>query len=226
MLEWKCLGKEKQAEKLKNSYRREVEEMKKLEKIIMGKTIIVTAEKELELEPQIEILFAILEQVDPDKLSHGFSLQVGWSVYYLQEREAGNFILTTPDYSRNPFENITEDLTLALWVQLEQSHFLRKINVDGSSIKFSDKIILSKGVLELEKIYLQRNGDVEKGDSGWYIGPVEDDNTTELYALYAYQLLEMKPEIIQVLALPNDYMVVFEGNEIKAVLNENNEDIF
>ncbi|MBU7592609.1 immunity protein Imm33 domain-containing protein [Metabacillus halosaccharovorans] len=198
--------------------------MKKFEKIIMGKTIIGTAEKEL--EPQIESLFSILEQEDRNKLIHGFSLQVGWSVYYLNEKETGNFILTTPDYSRNPFEDITEDLTLALWVQLEQGHFLRKLNVDGLSIKFSDKIILSKGVLELEKIYLQRTGDVEKGDSGWYIGPVEDNNTTELYALYAYQLLKIKPEIIQVLALPYDYMVVFEGNEIKAVLNENDVDIF
>jgi len=193
--------------------------MKKFKKVINEKNIMLAAEKEL--EPQIEVLFAILEQVDHNKLIHGFSLQVGWSVYYLQERESGDFILTSPDYSRNPFEDKTEDLTLALWVQLEQVHFLRKINVDGLSIKFSDKIILSKGVLELKKVYLQRNGDVEKGDSGWYIGPVEDDdNTTELYALYAYQLLKIKPGIIQVLALPNDYMVVFEGNEIKAVLNE------
>ncbi|MEK5145663.1 MULTISPECIES: immunity protein Imm33 domain-containing protein [Psychrobacillus] len=198
--------------------------MKEFEKTIMGKNIIVTAEKEL--EPQIESLFVILEQVDRNNLIHGFSIQVGWSVYYLHERETGNFILTSPDYSRNPFEDITEDLTLALWVQLEQGHFLRKINVDGLSIKFSDKIILCKGVLELEKIYLQRNGNVEKGDSGWYIGPVEEDNTTELYALYAYQLLKIKPEIIQVLALPNEYMVVFEGNKIKAVLNENNLDVF
>ncbi|MCM3030913.1 hypothetical protein [Niallia sp. MER 6] len=198
--------------------------MKKFEKIIMGKTIIMTAQKEL--EPQIEILFAKLELVDRNKLIHGFSLQVGWSVYYLHERETGNFILTSPDYSRNPFEDTTKDLTLALWVQLDQGHFLRKLNVDGLSIKFSDKIILSKGVLELEKIYLQRNGDVEVGDSGWYIGPVEDDNTIELYALYAYQLLKIKPEIIQVLALPNDYMVVFENNEIQAVLNENDVDVF
>ena len=55
--------------------------MKKFEKSIMGKTIIVNAEKEL--EPQVEILFAILEQVDRNKLIYGFSLQVGWSVYYL-----------------------------------------------------------------------------------------------------------------------------------------------
>ena len=73
---------------------------------------------------------------------------------------------------------------------------------------------------------MQRTGDVEKGDSGWYIGPVEDNDNPELYALYAYQLLKIKPEIIQVLALPYDFMVVFEGNEIKAVLNENDVDVF
>ena len=75
-----------------------------------------------------------------------------------------------------------------MWVQLEQGDFLRKINVDGLSIKLSDKIILCKGVIELEKIYLQRNGNVEKGDSGWYIGPVEEDNTQScmLYMLINY----------------------------------------
>lgn len=198
--------------------------MKKFEKMIVGKTIIATAEEVL--EPQVEILFAILEQIEDKELINGFSLQIGWSVYYLYERESGDFILTTPDYSKNPFEDITEDLTLALWVQLEQSDFLRKIDVDGLSTKFSDKIILSKGVLELDGIFLQRNGEVEKGDSGWYIGSVEDDRTEELYALYAYQLLKIKPEIIQVLALPNDYMVVFEGKEIKAVLDENDVDVY
>lgn len=66
--------------------------MEKFKKVVMGKTIIATAEKELEL--QVENLFAILEQVDRNKLIHGFSLQVGWSVYYLHERETGNFILT------------------------------------------------------------------------------------------------------------------------------------
>jgi hypothetical protein len=64
--------------------------MKKFEKSIMGKSIRVTAEKEL--EPQVEILFAILEQVDRNKLIHGFSFQVGWSVYYLHERETGDNI--------------------------------------------------------------------------------------------------------------------------------------
>ncbi|MBC2379093.1 hypothetical protein HBP49_12910 [Listeria welshimeri] len=197
--------------------------MRKFETIITDKNIIINAEKEL--EPQVRNLFMILERVGSDKLVDGFSFQVGWSIYNIHEKENGNFVITTPDYSKNPFEDVTEDLTLALWVQLEQGHFLRKLNIEGLTIKFSDKIILTKGVLELENIYLQRTGEVEQDDSGWYIGPIEDTNTTELYALYAYQLLKLKPEIIQVLALPNDYMVIFDGKEVKAVLNENDEDI-
>lgn len=198
--------------------------MKNFEKSMKDKAIIMSAEKEL--EPQIEKLFTILKGIHSEKIIDGFTFQVGWGVYYLHEKENRVFIITTPDYSKDPFEDKTEDLTLALWVQLEQVHFLRKLNISGLSIKFNDKVILSKGVLELENIYLQRMGNVEQGDSGWYIGAVEDSDSTDLYALYAYQLLKLRPEIIQVLALPEDYMVVFENKEIKAVLDENDEDVF
>src|SRR5690625_1557805 len=180
---------------------------------------------EKELEPQIEKLFTILKGIHSEKLIDGFTFQVGWGVYYLHEKENRVFTITTPDYSKDPFEDKTEDLTLALWVQLKQGHFLGKLNITGLSIKFNDEIILSKGVLELKNIYLQRSGNVEQGDSGWYIGAVEDSDSTELYALYAFQLLKLITEIIQVLALPVYYMVVFEDKEIKAVLDEHDEDV-
>src|SRR5699024_7244943 len=196
--------------------------MEKIEKTLRDKVIIMSAEKEL--EPQMESLFMIIENLNSGEIIDGLSFQVGWSIYYLKEMEDRQFTVISPDYSNDPFEGVTDDLTIALWVQLEQVHFLRKLNIEGLSIKFSDKIILSKGVLELENIFLQRAGDVEQGDSGWFIGAVEDDNT-ELYAMYAYQLLKIRPELIQVLALPNDYMVIFEGKEVKAVLNENDQDV-
>jgi hypothetical protein len=72
-----------------SSYRGEVK--------VMGKSFLVSAEREL--EHQIENLFAILEQVDYEKLIGGFSFQVGWSVYKLHEKQTGKFILTTSDYS-------------------------------------------------------------------------------------------------------------------------------
>lgn len=197
--------------------------MKKIKKTLVDKLIIMTAEEEL--EPQMENLFMIIENVNSVEIIDGLSFQVGWSIYYFKEMEDRQLTVLSPDYSNNPFEGVTDDLTLALWTQLEQVHFLRKLNIEGLSIKFSNKIILSKGVLELEKIYLQRTGDVEQEDSGWFIGAIEGGDNTELYAIYAYQLLKIRPELIQVLALPNDYMVIFEGKEVKAVLNENDQDV-
>lgn len=158
--------------------------MKRFEKEINGKLIVVNAEKEL--RPQIESLFLILENIDEEKLTDDFSIQIGWSIFYLIKKN-DEYILQSPDYSKNPFKDITQDLTLALWVQLEQSHFLRKLNIEGETTKFSDKVIAAKNVLQQENIYLQRTSDVEKGDSGWYIGPVNDaDDTDELEAFYAY----------------------------------------
>lgn len=79
----------------------------------------------------------------------------------------------------------------------------------------------------VDSIYLQRSSNCEKGDSGWYIGPVnEEDNIEELEAFYAYQLLKIRPELIKVLASPFEYMIIFEKEEIQAVLNENDKDIW
>ncbi|MGC4378119.1 hypothetical protein WD019_14520 [Fictibacillus sp. Mic-4] len=198
--------------------------MKKFVQTIGDKKMIIEAEEHLNF--QVDNLFKTLSKIDSSKLKDGFSIQVGWSVFFLSEKEDG-FHLIAPDYTKNPFQDTTDDLTIPLWVQLEQVHCLRKLNIPGETIKFSDKIVTAKNVLQLDDIYLQRSSDCEKGDSGWYIGPVNDeDETEELEAFYAYQLLKIRPSIIQALALPYEYMVIFEKDEIKAVLNDQDIDIW
>jgi hypothetical protein len=64
----------------------------------------------------------------------------------------------------------------------------------------------------------------EKGDSGWYIGEV-DQPQNELKAIYSYQLLPLRPALLKVLALPVGYVVVFENDRIEAILNEQNEQL-
>ena len=48
----------------------------------------------------------------------------------------------------------------------------------------------------------------------------------ELEAFYAYQLLKIRPSIIQVLALPYEYLVVFEKDKIKAILDDKDVDVW
>ena len=110
-------------------------------------------------------------------------------MYYLREENKNKFLVTTPDYLDNPFEKVTTDLTLSLWVQLEQTHLLRMFQLEGMTTKFSDKIIMERDALDNEKFYLQRTGDVERGDSGWYVGTVEGESNS-IYAIYAYELLK------------------------------------
>ncbi|WP_280170039.1 immunity protein Imm33 domain-containing protein [Priestia megaterium] len=199
--------------------------MKKFIRNIGDKVVVVQAEHELKM--QVESLFRIFETIEREKWTDGFSIQIGWSNFIVSVKNEEYYILS-PDYSGNPFEDDTEDLTLALWAQLEQVHFLRKLNINnGETVRFSDKVVVAKNILEVDSIYLQRSSDCEQGDSGWYIGAVnEEDDTEELEAFYAYQLLKIRPSLIQVLALPYEYMAVFEKDEVQAVLNENDEDVF
>ncbi len=177
------------------------------------------------LREQAEALLEIIGNIESSKLKDKFKVQVGWSIFTIVEGSEG-FNVVAPDYSRNPFSESTDDLTISLWIQLEQGTLLNKLKLEGEMISFQDKIVCTKGVLSLDNIYLERSKEHEKGDSGWYIGPVDESIATdELEAYYAYQLLKIRPSIIKTLALPSGYMAVLDKDELKAVLDENDMDV-
>lgn len=63
--------------------------------------------------------------------------------------------------------------------------------------------------------------DLEKGDSGWFINTLEDDSEDiEYEAIYAFQLLYLRPEIMSVLILPPEFIVLVDKNTIEKVINE------
>lgn len=197
--------------------------MIKVTKNINEYLFIVTVESYL--KEQANELLNLLSKIEFSILRDNFTIQVGFSIFKLKKVDE-KFIVISPDYSKNPLIDTTEDLTIALWIQLEQGILLNKLNLIGESISFQDKIICSKGVLKLDDIYLERSGECEKGDSGWYIGPVDEVNDNEeLESYYAYQIIKIRPSIIQVLTLPNGYMAVFNKDRLDAVLDYNDIDV-
>ncbi|WP_460271487.1 immunity protein Imm33 domain-containing protein, partial [Clostridium sp. CTA-19] len=187
--------------------------MMNIKKNIGGKLFKVTSEEYL--SKQADAIIEVIGNIELNKLKDNFKVQVGWSIFKVVEDSEG-FNIIAPDYNRNPFTESTDDLTISLWVQLEQSILLNKLNLDGEMISFQDKVVCSKGVLKLDKIYLERSKEHEKYDSGWYIGPVDETIATdELEAYYAYQLLKIRPSIIKTLALPSGYMAILEKDELK-----------
>lgn len=190
---------------------------------VCGKLFNVNCEEYL--SEQAEALLEIISNIESSKLKDKFKVQVGWTIFTIVQDGEG-FNVVAPDYNGNPFGENTDDLTISLWIQLEQGILLNKLRLDGEIISFQDKIVCAKGVLLLDNIYLERSKDHEKGDSGWYIGSVDESiSTDELEAYYAYQLLKIRPSIIKTLALPSGYMAILEKEELKAVLDENDIDI-
>ena len=186
--------------------------------------ISIRASAEEPLYPQVQILFQAIETTPHEKLKNGFSFEVGFSIFYLIEK-SGDYCIVAPDYKKDPFSDTTEDLTIALWMQLEQTHLLRLYNLQWEDVRFDDKIIVAKNALHDGVISMQRFSDCSKGDSGWCVKSVDNCENEEYEAFFAYQLLEFRPALIKALALPYEYLVVFEGDRISAILNELDIDI-
>ncbi|WP_458524150.1 immunity protein Imm33 domain-containing protein [Acinetobacter oleivorans] len=51
----------------------------------------------------------------------------------------------------------------------------------------------------------------------------DDSEDIEYEAIYAFQLLYLRPEIMSVLILPPEFIVLVDKNTIEKVINEKNE---
>ena len=170
----------------------------------------------------LEIITILASKSD---LKNELLFQIGFSIYKLIEIEKQQFRLVSIDFEADPFKDVTEDLTIALWIQSEQANFAKELQINPSEIRFDDKILIAKGVFEDEHAYLQRQNTQSQRDSGWFMGYQRQDNE-EFVGIYAFELLKWNPKLIKVLVLPTDYLVIVNDGEIHTILNDSDEEIF
>lgn len=165
------------------------------------------------------------EQARVNILQPGFKLQIGWSLYFMEAATDG-FQITSPDYTANPFEQTTPDLTIALSVQMRQNDMLRETCTTATAVSFQDTLIILNDALTDANTYMVRDETSRAGDSGWYWGLVNDHQTnrkTEDYtALYVWQLLKIKPVLMPLLALPYGCMAMISNDEIVEIVDGEN----
>ncbi len=200
-------------------------------KIINGIKFWVKADKFL--IPQAEILFKAIQSISPNKIRDGYKIEIGFSVF-ICEKINGGYKILVPDYTNSPLINTTDDLTIALWILLEQAELLNYLGIDGVPTRFDDEIVIAKNVLEYPTISLQRYSDLGQDVSGWCIEAIEESSegrfqsieAEDYETIFAYQLLQKRLSLIRVLALPYEYIVIFNRDEINEILNEKDESIF
>lgn len=174
------------------------------------------------------MLLRSLQSVPADEMRDGYMFEAGFSVFTCTAAEGG-YQLLSPDYKDSPLVNTTTDLSAALWVLLEQALLLKKCGISGAPTRFDDEIVVAEGALESPLISMQRYSDL--GGSGWCVEALAMEDgvwqtvSAPYSTVYAYELFALRPALLRVLALPREYLVVFEENSIADILNEKNESL-
>lgn len=194
---------------------------KSFTKRIHGLDVMIHAQDELEI--QVNTLFSILGTFPASEIVSEKRFEIGFNLFTLKQ-EADVFVIHSQDYHNNPFRDLTSDLTYSLWIQQEQVHLLKRLGIEGQSLRFDDKFIYAEGVFDAKPTYLERSVHDNPQDSGWFYGVREGDNT-KLKACFAFQILQFDRSLIKYLALPFGYLVVLYEGHVQAILNEDNQDL-
>lgn len=180
------------------------------------------------LSKQAEFLLSLIEieYKSINVLQDNYKIQIGWSIYIISGQNE-EFVILSPDYNQNPFKDMKSDLTIPLMIQAQQNEMLRKTKVQSEPVSFQDTMVILKDALKSDLLYLERKEICKKGDSGWYLGLLDDKNEArgieDYQSIYIFQLLQLKPALLQLLTLPVGCIAIIDGDSIVEVVdNEDN----
>jgi hypothetical protein len=164
-------------------------------------------------------------------LGDGSFVEVGWSILRLARQPDASLLVQEPDFGKNPFQEFRDEVTTTLKVLSAQENLHGQLGVQSTRCRFDQKVVLRKDVLSETSIIAIRQDPTER-DSGWYIGPADTTRPAspppveDLEAIYLYQLIELRPSLLVAMALPAGYMVKWSGDEIQAMADGENRNLW
>jgi hypothetical protein len=185
----------------------------------------VSASALVELRGQLS---GVLEAFRPfaAEFRDGFSLQLGWGPFLLRADGPGRYTVVSPDYSVNSGDEVTDDLSVALWVLVGQLSVLSRASIDEPvPTAFDDAVIVSKRALNAPRWAMTRTNPTP-GDSGWYIDvyptPPGDSalSASEMVRYTAADLLRYNDSAVRALLLPPGIAAVVSEDSVDVVFRE------
>ncbi|MGO1393451.1 immunity protein Imm33 domain-containing protein [Agrococcus casei] len=174
----------------------------------------------------VEDILDVLEGQQAN-LRDGYVLQFGWGPIFL-EAEDDALRLRTPDYSRDAANDRTEDLSGAIAIQVSQMWLPRAANVRPMGLRFDQEILIQRGWRERTDFEASRRISKHEIFSGWFICDTTDRGEPyphdEIEKVEAWEVVQHRPELSQVLALPADTLTILLDREIYRVIKLDGED--
>jgi hypothetical protein len=123
---------------------------------------------------------------------------------------------------------------LTLQVIALQSDLLSRAEAlqEGEAPRFDERLVLRAGALDQPRIYLERHPPKMPGDSGWFLSIAAEGEDPRVHAspdaadytaLRIFELLRLRPALLGGLAFPPGWMLVYQGDEVEAIINPQNQ---
>jgi hypothetical protein len=99
------------------------------------------------------------------------------------------------------------------------------LNIETVPVNADDKILIAATESLPERIYLVRNASDRQGDSGWFIGLV-DQKSTDYQAVRSSDLLKTCPDFSKIFELPVGFIVVLINDRIETIVDPDGKIVY
>lgn len=113
------------------------------------------------------------------------------------------------------------------WLSRSDQRRLKEIDLSPAPPGDSDRVVIAADLPE-GRIFLSRSS-VSEGDSGWYIGPADEDDVLPDRACVAVAveaLLQSRADLAGVMAMPAGTLVVLDIDGVDAVIGPSDEQLW
>ena len=95
----------------------------------------------------------------------------------------------------------------------------------ATPVDSSQTVVMAKGTWSAPRIYLERRAATSPTDTGWYIASTDTAGIVALNKVLVRDLLEIRPDLRELLALPEGYLAVVDREGIRSVFTPVGEDL-
>ena len=201
----------------------------KLERKIGGRSVAVRVPHQL--APFADDLLDKLVELDAagPKLQPGSKIGFGWSVLTLDESSSEELEIREPDFTDDSLTRTQLGASDTLEVLANQFAVARDAGAQPLATWYNQQVVVEPGVLDEERVYVQRRPPAFKDDSGWYIGSVAKKNapaSSELDTMPVWRVFTRRRGLLDAMGLPVGYIATFVDDLIERILDPEDKEVF
>lgn len=177
------------------------------------------------LDGEVARLFLLFEDLRAEAvpITETTRLPIGWTTLSFTD-DGARLVVQEPDYDHEPESHTRPDISVSLATLARQRRVLEQVGVPGAAIDFDQHVLTIRGVLEQAEVMLIRVESPGGRMTGWRLTPAEGiEESDEIDSIPVYAILAARPELLDAMLLPPGYLVLYSGDQLTTIVNQDDE---